>query len=403
MDGIKYHFSHIHATYVSYGLAASIDVTAFLLSLNVAIKMRHVTLGLPWYQKTLAATGVIITHWPFILLLVGFSWLVNFEHAREFHSSMLEADEQVSINLIIWQGKLADLNPVIASSFPLLAVAYTGMADQMGEEHGSTSQDKPAHPPPATVHPAEEGTPSAHGQMLEREAMLQALQEGQEHLLQSVQMMMEQHQQAMQHLTQQSLAQFAETMQTILRETREQEKAVQVVSTAHAAERRRPGTAAVPSRGNQQDQLRPRDPAVVLHELMEQLPHLAGCEEDALQVIVLYQQGLDRSKIREALRFGTQKYSTIIKPIGDRIQAGQVVLFADEAPSTTYQPGEQTTSLLAHAECPDVPTDLPILLAVQSEGIRSKEQQTTTMPAVSNIACATETNAVMAIQQAKPA
>jgi hypothetical protein len=122
--------------FVSYGLAASIDVTAFLLSLNVAIKMRHVTLGLPWYQKVFAAVGVILTHWPFILLLVGFSWLVNFEHAKEFHSSMLSAAEEVSINLIIWQGKLADLNPVIASSFPLLAVAYTGMADQMGEEPG---------------------------------------------------------------------------------------------------------------------------------------------------------------------------------------------------------------------------------------------------------------------------
>lgn len=47
---------------------------------------------------------------------------------------MLAAAEQVSINLIVWQGKLADLNPVIASSFPLLAVAYTGMADQMGDE-----------------------------------------------------------------------------------------------------------------------------------------------------------------------------------------------------------------------------------------------------------------------------
>jgi hypothetical protein len=110
----------------------------------------------------------------------------------------------------------------------------------------------------------------------------------------------------------------------------------------------------------------------VLPELTEQLPHLGGCEADVLQVIVLYQQCLDRSKIREALRFGTQKYSTIIKPIGDRIQAGQVVLFADEAPSATYRQGEQTTSLLAHQERPDVPTDLPILLAVLPEGTHGK-------------------------------
>jgi hypothetical protein len=98
--------------------------------------------------------------------------------------------------------------------------------------------------------------------VLEREALLKAWQESQDHMLHPIQTMMEQHQQAMQHLTQQSLAQFAEIMQVILRETREQEKATQGVSIAHAAESRRLGTAAVPNRGNQQDQLRPRDPAL---------------------------------------------------------------------------------------------------------------------------------------------
>lgn len=215
--------------------------------------------------------------------------------------------------------------------------------------------------------------------------------------------MMEHHQQAMQHLTQQSLAQCAETLQTILREAHEQVKATQGVSIAYAAESRRPSTAAAHSRGNQQEQLRPRDPAVVLNELMEQLPHLASCEADALQVIVLYQQCLDRSKIREELRFGTQKYSTIIKPIGDLIQAGQIVLFANDVPSAMHLPSEQTISLSAYTERPDVPTDLPILLAVQSEGLRSKEQQTTTMPVVLHMACDTDTDAAAAIEQARRA
>src|ERR1043165_6743964 len=41
--------------FVAYALAVSIDVTAFLLSLNVAIKMRKATAGLPWYQKIVPA------------------------------------------------------------------------------------------------------------------------------------------------------------------------------------------------------------------------------------------------------------------------------------------------------------------------------------------------------------
>ena len=123
---------------VSYSLAIGIDVTSFLLSLNVAIKMRRATAGLGGVPRLLAKVGVIITHWPFIIMLVAFSWLVNFEHAKEFHSLMLDLAENVDVNLIIWQGKLGDLNPIIASAFPVLAVAYTGMSDRIGGERRAT-------------------------------------------------------------------------------------------------------------------------------------------------------------------------------------------------------------------------------------------------------------------------
>jgi hypothetical protein len=288
--------------FVSYGLAASIDVTAFLLSLNVAIKMRHVTLGLPWYQKTLAALGVILTHWPFILLLVGFSWLVNFEHAKEFHSSMLAAAEQVSINLIVWQGKLADLNPVIASSFPLLAVAYTGMADQMGDEQQISTQDDSTQMDRLSLSPADENKPGVTPSLPEVTALLGTLQANQQQMLQALHTMTEQHQQAMQYLTQQSLAQFVETATTILREMREQG-----LSTAQAAERSMPADADGPCAGKQQDQPRPRDPVLILRELAELLPHLAANEADALKVIQMYQRGMDRTTIRDALHFGTNR------------------------------------------------------------------------------------------------
>jgi hypothetical protein len=154
--------------FVSYALAVAIDVTAFLLSLNVAVKMRRATAGLPWYQKIIPAILVFITHWPFILLLVGFSWLVNFEHAKEFHSSMLADAESVTVNLLFWQGTLGDLNPVIASAFPVLAVAYTGMSDQIGDQRKvaksqrqammaqsvhAAQQSATAQPEPAVITP----------------------------------------------------------------------------------------------------------------------------------------------------------------------------------------------------------------------------------------------------------
>lgn len=114
---------------IAYILAGSIDITSFLLSLNLANKMKRATRGLNWIQKIGVVIRIALIHWPFIVALVGFSWLVNFEHATEFHSTMLGLAEDVQINLFFWQGTLHDLNPVIASAFPVLAVAYTGMAD----------------------------------------------------------------------------------------------------------------------------------------------------------------------------------------------------------------------------------------------------------------------------------
>jgi hypothetical protein len=151
---------------VSYALAIGIDVTSFLLSLNVAIKMRRATSGLAGIPKLAATIGVVVTHWPFILLLVGFSWLVNFEHAKEFHSSMLALAENADINLLFWQGKLADLNPIIASAFPVLAVAYTGMSDRIGGERRAIKDVSPVVQPVAEQPPA-----------IDTEKILQSVQE----------------------------------------------------------------------------------------------------------------------------------------------------------------------------------------------------------------------------------
>jgi len=47
---------------------------------------------------------------------------------------MLSVAEHVQISLLFWHGTIGDLNPVIASAFPVLAVAYTGMSDRIGDE-----------------------------------------------------------------------------------------------------------------------------------------------------------------------------------------------------------------------------------------------------------------------------
>lgn len=137
---------------ISYLLAGSIDITAFLLSLNVSIKMRQACEGLPWHKKFLPALGVSLKHWPFILILVAFSWLVNFEHAKQFGSDMLNIAEQVQINLLFWQGNLATLNPIIGSAFPVLAVAYTTMADSVADDRNETDT-KPSQTPAEPAEP----------------------------------------------------------------------------------------------------------------------------------------------------------------------------------------------------------------------------------------------------------
>jgi hypothetical protein len=342
---------------VSYGLAASIDVTAFLLSLNVAIKMRQATLGLPWYQKTLTALGVITTHWPFILLLVGFSWLVNFEHAKQFHSAMLSAAEQVPINLLFWQGKLEDLNPIIASSFPLLAVAYTGMADQLGDAH----------------QPTQDHTPQTSEAVAQPDLAVLFEQ------LQAAQTRAEQQQTMHQH-TLQALAQVTEMMKTTLLESREQERAERRLAEAQAAERGLLPSANLPTTDTQQEPPPSREPAVVLQELTVFLPALAHHEANALEVIEMYQRGMDRSTIRDILHFGTNKYSVIIKAIGDAVQAGQVKLFAERLQLAQQQQSERM--LVSETAA----SNLSLVSTTRQADLDEHSPQTEAMPALLKVA-----------------
>lgn len=130
---------------IAYILAISIDVTSFLLSLNLANKMRRATRGLGLLQRMGVGLRIAVMHWPFIILLVGFSWLVNFEHATQFHSTMLDLAENVQLNLWFWQGNLYTLNPIVGSAFPVLAFAYTCMSEDVRRTRTSRTSNTPSN------------------------------------------------------------------------------------------------------------------------------------------------------------------------------------------------------------------------------------------------------------------
>jgi hypothetical protein len=94
----------------------------------------------------------------------------------------------------------------------------------------------------------------------------------------------------------------------------------------------------------------------------------------------MYQRGMDRTTIRDTLHFGTNKYSAIIKAIGDAVQAGQVLLFANTLPLSLDEPRALTEYLPTHAALPNEANHLSILSSIQQEAMNGHEQQTDAIP-----------------------
>lgn len=90
----------------SYTLAISIDATALVL-----------TIGVMFFRKSMPglALGVV---WFFIVALTAFSWLVNWEYAMRYQSNDLTLDPLLKL-----------LNPILASSFAFLNLAYSVVAE----------------------------------------------------------------------------------------------------------------------------------------------------------------------------------------------------------------------------------------------------------------------------------
>jgi hypothetical protein len=89
-----------------YTLAVSIDLTSLTLTIGVMFFRKN----MPWYAQ-------LIT-WFFVVALTGFSWFVNWEYARTYEGSALHTDDM-----------LAFLNPILASSFAFLNLAYAVVAE----------------------------------------------------------------------------------------------------------------------------------------------------------------------------------------------------------------------------------------------------------------------------------
>jgi hypothetical protein len=89
-----------------YMLAVSIDLTALVLTIGVMFFRKD----MPWY-------AVVIT-WIFIFALTAFSWIVNWEYARTYQGTDLKAGPLLAL-----------INPVLASAFAFLNLAYSFVSE----------------------------------------------------------------------------------------------------------------------------------------------------------------------------------------------------------------------------------------------------------------------------------
>lgn len=92
----------------SYALAISIDGTALILNIGLMFFGRNMS---PWAKTFI---------WFFIFGLTAFSWLINWEYAVTYQGPILASHLDP-----IWR----DINPVLASSFAFLNLAYALVAE----------------------------------------------------------------------------------------------------------------------------------------------------------------------------------------------------------------------------------------------------------------------------------
>ncbi len=116
---------------VSYAIAGSIDITIFLLSVTVS--------GL---QRRRAKKSLIFSVWIFIFALAVLSWYINDRYALHFLNTSMMSATGIVISLWSFHATISDINPLIASCFQILAIAYTWISDKLtANETAPTAKD----------------------------------------------------------------------------------------------------------------------------------------------------------------------------------------------------------------------------------------------------------------------
>ncbi|GCE05740.1 helix-turn-helix domain-containing protein [Dictyobacter aurantiacus] len=100
-----------------YTLAVSIDLTALVLTVGVMFFRGN----MPWYAQTLT--------WLFIVCLTAFSWFVNWEYAMTFQGNDLRVNDTLRM-----------LNPILASSFAFLNLAYSVVAEFFSSKNETAAE-----------------------------------------------------------------------------------------------------------------------------------------------------------------------------------------------------------------------------------------------------------------------
>ncbi|GLV58959.1 hypothetical protein KDH_57870 [Dictyobacter sp. S3.2.2.5] len=100
-----------------YTLAVSIDLTALVLTVGVMFFRGN----MPWYAQGLT--------WLFIVCLTAFSWFVNWEYAMTFQGNDLRVNDTLRM-----------LNPILASSFAFLNLAYSVVAEFFSSKNETAAE-----------------------------------------------------------------------------------------------------------------------------------------------------------------------------------------------------------------------------------------------------------------------
>ena len=105
---------------VSFAIAISIDITIFLLSVTVAE-----------LQRRGAAGSLIVSVWMMLLGLTVLSWYINYTYAQHFQTRAMVSSTPLPLPRL---GTIADINPLIASMYQVLVIAYTWIADKIAQD-----------------------------------------------------------------------------------------------------------------------------------------------------------------------------------------------------------------------------------------------------------------------------